>query len=299
MDTQDIRKMGSLNLFLPFTYLVFLFGSLSLMAFPFTSGWYSKDLLIELLIVPNNFTHTIAYIFTLLGAFLTSSYSVRVMMMVMLNRPNFPKTILNYVIDSNYLKTLPLLFISIGAVTFGYLFHELFLAYGSTFYFNAIFIHPITLSSTLDAQFGGSLLALVSILFLFFISILFFISPFSRYYFNSPIITPSYEAHKFTNIFNSFNHNDVINHWIMYRYLLLSNILYRYIDKGLLELFGPIGGKNLLHFFGFSIELLSTGFIPHYALMKILSLFIPLIMIYFLNWNIILLIILILINFLS
>jgi NADH:ubiquinone oxidoreductase subunit 5 (subunit L)/multisubunit Na+/H+ antiporter MnhA subunit len=43
MDTQDIRKMGSLNLFLPFTYLVFLFGSLSLMAFPFTSGWYSKD----------------------------------------------------------------------------------------------------------------------------------------------------------------------------------------------------------------------------------------------------------------
>jgi NADH-ubiquinone oxidoreductase chain 5 len=167
MDSQDIRKMGSLNLFLPFTYLVFLFGSLSLMAFPFTSGWYSKDLIIELLIVPNNFTHTIAYIFTLLGAFLTSSYSVRVKKMVMLNRPNFPKTMLNYVVDSNYLMTLPLLLISIGAVTFGYLSHELFLAYGSTFYLNAIFIHPVALSSTLDAQFGGSLLALVPILFLF------------------------------------------------------------------------------------------------------------------------------------
>ena len=81
---------------------------------------------------------------------------------------------------------------------------------------------------------------------------------------------------KFTNILNSFNHNDVTNHWIMHKYLVLSNILYRYIDKGLLELFGPIGGRNLLHFLGFSIELLSTGFIPHYALIMVLSLFIPL-----------------------
>jgi len=201
--------------------------------------------------------------------------------MVMLNRPNFPKTMLNYVVDSNYLMTLPLLLISIGAVTFGYLSHELFLAYGSTFYLNAIFIHPAALSSTLDAQFGGSLLALVPILFLFLMTSLLFITPGPRTSFNSPVILPTaisspIKAHKFTNILNSFNHNDVTNHWIMHKYLVLSNILYRYIDKGLLELFGPIGGRNLLHFLGFSIELLSTGFIPHYALIMVLSLFIPL-----------------------
>jgi len=60
--------MGSLNLFLPYTYLVFFFASLSLMAFPFTSGFKSKDFLLELLCVPHHFTHTIAYIFTLLAA---------------------------------------------------------------------------------------------------------------------------------------------------------------------------------------------------------------------------------------
>lgn len=69
----------------------------------------------------------------------------------------------------------------------------------------------------------------------------------------------------------------------MQKYLLLSNILYRYIDKGILELFGPIGGSNFLQFSGFLIELLSTGFIPHYALMKILSLFVPILMIYVFN----------------
>jgi NADH-ubiquinone oxidoreductase chain 5 len=68
-DAQDIRRMGGLNLLLPLTYLVFLFGSLSLMAFPFSSGFYSKDLILEILIVPGtSATHTIAYIFTLLGA---------------------------------------------------------------------------------------------------------------------------------------------------------------------------------------------------------------------------------------
>ena len=110
---------------------------------------------------------------------------------------------------------------------------------------------------------------------------LLFITPGPRTSFNSPVILPTaisspIKAHKFTNILNSFNHNDVTNHWIMHKYLVLSNILYRYIDKGLLELFGPIGGRNLLHFLGFYIALLSTGFIPHYALIMVLSLFIPL-----------------------
>jgi NADH-ubiquinone oxidoreductase chain 5 len=44
LDQQDIRKMGSLALFTPITYGVFLLGSFSLMAFPFFTGFYSKDL---------------------------------------------------------------------------------------------------------------------------------------------------------------------------------------------------------------------------------------------------------------
>lgn len=179
MDNQDIRKMGGLILFLPFTYLVFFFGSISLMAFPFTSGWYSKDLLIELLITPNNFTHTIAYIFTLLAAFLTSSYSIRLMMIVMLSRPAFPKSIIPYVTDSSKIMTIPLLIISIGAVTIGYFTHELFLSYGSTFYQHALFIHPGSSSSLLDGPLSESKLALVPLLFLLLMSILLFIKDYT------------------------------------------------------------------------------------------------------------------------
>jgi NADH-ubiquinone oxidoreductase chain 5 len=105
LDHQSLLRKGSLNLFLPFTYLVFLFASLSLMAFPFTSGFYSKDFLLELLCVPHHFSHSFAYLFTLLAALITSTYSVRIFMIAMFSRPLFSKSLVPFVIDSPLLMT--------------------------------------------------------------------------------------------------------------------------------------------------------------------------------------------------
>ena len=76
-DQQDMRKMGSLILFLPITYSMILIGSLSLLAFPFMTGFYSKDLILELTLFPKNHTRSIAFIFSIFAAFLSSIYSVR------------------------------------------------------------------------------------------------------------------------------------------------------------------------------------------------------------------------------
>jgi NADH-ubiquinone oxidoreductase chain 5 len=45
---QDIRRMGGLGKIMPFTYIMFLLGSLALIGFPFLSGFYSKDLILEI-----------------------------------------------------------------------------------------------------------------------------------------------------------------------------------------------------------------------------------------------------------
>jgi NADH-ubiquinone oxidoreductase chain 5 len=46
-DEQDMRKMGGLKKVIPFTYAMMLIGSFSLSGFPFLTGFYSKDVILE------------------------------------------------------------------------------------------------------------------------------------------------------------------------------------------------------------------------------------------------------------
>ena len=170
-ENQDIRKMGGLINNLPLTYLVFLFGSLSLMAAPFLSGMYSKDLILEILCVPFNFTHSFAYILTLIAASFTSFYSIRVLLMVFLSSPNHPLTILPYIHDSGFKINLPLIILSFAAVFLGYLSNDLFLGIGSEYFNNSIFIHPNN-NRILDATNAHSLLPLIPLLFILCIGVL-------------------------------------------------------------------------------------------------------------------------------
>src|ERR1700761_5109798 len=87
-DEQDIRKMGGLIKFLPFTYTILLIGTLSLLATPFLSGFYSKDLIIELAYGHYTFSGIYAYILGSLTAFVTSFYSFRLISLVFLGSAN-------------------------------------------------------------------------------------------------------------------------------------------------------------------------------------------------------------------
>jgi NADH-ubiquinone oxidoreductase chain 5 len=277
------------------------------MAFPFTSGFYSKDLLLELLCVPHTFYHTIAYIFTLLAAFITSSYSVRVLMISMFSRPLFSKSLLPFVVDSPIFMTLPLIILSVGAVLLGYLSHELFLSSGSSFYMNSIFTHPNSNSFLFDAPFGATSVAFVPVLFLSIILLILYISPLNNphylapSYFNlsSPIkslsgsfsasYSPSSTSHRdyfrpspnLTTHFTLLNYFNVFYHWFMFFCLKISKKYYRNIDKGFLELFGPTGFLYHLIFIGLRSTSLSTGFITHYAYILIMYLLLSICIFFF------------------
>ena len=72
---QDIRKIGGLRKFMPITYLAFLYASLSLIGFPLTSGFYSKEVIIDAI---GYYNHTIPYTMLLAGIFITTLYTSKI-----------------------------------------------------------------------------------------------------------------------------------------------------------------------------------------------------------------------------
>ncbi len=72
---QDMRNMGALRRHIPFTCAMMAIGTLALIGFPFTSGYYSKDAIIEAAYASTRPGHTLAFLCTVIAAFFTSFYS--------------------------------------------------------------------------------------------------------------------------------------------------------------------------------------------------------------------------------
>ena len=89
-DNQDFRRYGGLISFLPLTYSVMLIASLSLVAFPFMTGFYSKDFILESAFGQYYFSSLAAYVIAVIGAIFTTLYSVKVLYLTFLTSPNGP-----------------------------------------------------------------------------------------------------------------------------------------------------------------------------------------------------------------
>lgn len=90
LDEQDLRKMGGIIRGLPLTYVLMLIGSLSLAGFPYLSGFYSKDLILEL--TYNNYCLISIYWLASITAFLTAFYSFRLIYLSFVTKPNLTHT---------------------------------------------------------------------------------------------------------------------------------------------------------------------------------------------------------------
>lgn len=245
-DIQDIRKYGSFKLYLPHLYNFIFIGNLSIMAFPFFTGFYSKDLILDLIFSSNsNFLFFLIYI----TALLTASYSFKLLIMTFLSLPNFSYHNSPILHKLPLSFGIPLTFLSIGAIFFGDLSSNI-LGVTSTL---SVFIHPshFLLLENLIFHLASNLTLIPLFFFLFLI-----FSP--KYYLNITNILPNF------NLFNSI---------IIFNLLAYSNILLRYIDRGLLEILTPYGFTLLFHYLSYRLENLSTGYLYHLLLPLILLLF--------------------------
>jgi NADH-ubiquinone oxidoreductase chain 5 len=151
---QDMRKFGALASLLPFTLIMLLIGSLSLMGFPFLTGFYSKDLILELALTKYTIEGSFAYSLGLITAFFTSYYSFRVFYMTFIYKVNSFRKVINNVHELPWKMAISLSVLALGSIFLGYLAKDLFVGLGSDFWKHSIFILPEH-NNQLDAEFFG------------------------------------------------------------------------------------------------------------------------------------------------
>jgi len=135
---QDMRKMGGVLKLLPCSYSFMLIGSLALTGFPFLSGFYSKDIILETSYTKYKLIGLFSYFLGTLSAFFTSFYSIRLLLLTFFVKSNSFRYNLIKIHEGNKKLNLFLLLLVIGSIYSGYLLKDLFIGFGCGFFNNSI-----------------------------------------------------------------------------------------------------------------------------------------------------------------
>jgi NADH-ubiquinone oxidoreductase chain 5 len=266
-DNQDFRKYGGLKAFLPLTYTVMLIASLSLVAIPFMSGFYSKDLILESSYGQFYFSAYTVYFIAVIGAMFTTLYSAKVLYLTFLANPNGPLENYKKAHEGDIFMSLPLIILAVFSVFFGFLSKDIFIGLGTGFFVdNGIFIFPsneILIETEFSVPTLFKLLPFFLTISLFTLSIIY-----------SEFILKSVIRFKYTrigyNIFSMLNQRFFIelfyNRFISEVILKLGGQTTKVLDKGSVEYIGPYGLEVSLVYLSKTISKLDSGVITSYAL---------------------------------
>ncbi|RME33628.1 MAG: NADH-quinone oxidoreductase subunit L [Gammaproteobacteria bacterium] len=154
---QDMRRMGGLRKYMPITWLTSVIGTLALIGFPGFSGFYSKDSIIEAVALSHLPGAGYAHACVLLGVFVTSLYSFRLLFLVFHGEERIDPHAREHLHESPAVVTVPLILLAIPSVLAGMIAIGPMLHGG--FFEGAIFIdaqaHPVM--TELEEEFHGAL----------------------------------------------------------------------------------------------------------------------------------------------
>jgi len=269
---QDINKMGALHKVLPVTSITMLIATMSLIGFPFLSGFYSKDFLISALITSFDFSNFMIVAVTFCGVVLSAYYSFRLILKVFYGpsgAPNKTQHIKSH--ESDFFMLFPIVVLTVPSICFGFLTQD--------FFFNDyIFFYETMHSSNLpidieiindSTKYIATLSAILGILFSILPNILV-----NRRFFNF-----YQKFHLFFDIFENKLFSDMVNNIKLanpFSRILLETI-YKIIEKSneTISIIKIEKIMNMLAIFNFAIRLKNGNLIQTLSLLLFTLLFIP------------------------
>nr|WOR80778.1 NADH dehydrogenase subunit 5 [Pygoluciola sp.] len=251
MNCQDIRFMGSLINFMPLTCTFFNISNFSLCGLPFLSGFYSKDLILE--VMSMNYLNLYIYMIFYISIGLTVSYSLRLCYYSLFSMYNF--YFLNNLNDQG--------FIMLKGMT-GLIFLVIF---GGSMLSWLMFPTPYFVCLSLNLK--------MMVMFMIFMG-LWIGYEFSNFDYNYSL--KSMNLFSISLFFSSMMNMSILStYFVNYYFLRLSNYYYKYIDLGWMEYFGSQNlYNNILNSSKFS-QLLFNNILKIYFILLLIFLFLMII----------------------
>nr|YP_684395.1 NADH dehydrogenase subunit 5 [Oltmannsiellopsis viridis]ABC96353.1 NADH dehydrogenase subunit 5 [Oltmannsiellopsis viridis] len=268
-DEQNMLKMGGVAKAIPFTYSMMFIGSLSLAGIPFLTGFYSKDVILEVAYAKYTIAGNFAYLLGSLCVAFTSYYSFRLLILTFLTPTQAHKSAIKVVEEASLLMSIPLVILAFGSIFVGYTFKDAFIGLGTNFWNNALFTLPQN-TNLLESEYipqASKMLPLVSI---FLGAILALIINYTSPGISNILKTSTNGRLLYIFLNKRWLVDKVYNDVIGYPALKLGyHTTFKAIDKGILELIGPLGISKTVATLIVKLSRIQSGFVYHYAVIML------------------------------
>jgi len=263
---QDISKMGGIWKKLPFTWTLMIIGTLALTGFPFLSGFYSKDAIIEYAYLSGNSLGYFAASVGVFTALLTSIYSWRLIFKTFHGNYNNEKNEFKSIHDSPLIMLAPLVVLAAGSLFAGFVFKELFIGHSEL---NDFWKDSIKFLSPLSSDHPPTWFILLTP-FLVIFSI-----PLSYYLFikNKNLTKWFTDENKplYNFLFNKWYFDEIYDFLFVKTLKKIGLYFWKNIDLNLIDKYGPDGISKLIKTISLKAVKFQSGYLYHYAFIMLLG----------------------------
>jgi proton-translocating NADH-quinone oxidoreductase chain L len=290
-DEQDMRKMGGVAQILPFTYAMMVIGSLALIGFPFLTGFYSKDVILEVAYAKYTLSGNFAYWLGSLSALFTSYYSFRLLFLTFLapagssdevdtkrvksdQFTNSFKQSIAHAHDAPIIMAIPLILLAFGSIFVGYLGKDMMIGLGTNFWGNALYTLPQN-SILLESEYIPQSIKFVPLFFSLFGALIAYQVNLSANGLRTTysVKTSILGKNLYTFLNKRWLFDKVYNDFFVQKALSFGyEVSFKTLDKGMIEILGPYGISQTFQKLSRQMSKMQSGFVYHYALSMLIGL---------------------------
>ena len=255
---QDMRKMGGLYKKIPFTATMMWIGSLAIIGFPYLSGYYSKESILENAFYASNGLAYFAYLVGILTALLTAFYSWRLLFLTFHGENRSNNKTYDHAHESPLVMTAPLFILAIGSIFSGIFFADYFIGYyKKEFWDNAILL---TESSHKYLPLTQSLISKSAVAIGILVCVLIYSNNLNRAKNLSYNLDPLYSLSK-----NKWYVDELYHKVFVLTFFKLANFFWKRGDEKTIDGLGPNGVSWIISKSSSYVSLFQSGYLFHYA----------------------------------